>query len=126
MASDEASRRTPKRPEHFKEQSKASNSSRDTRHALKILILKPSSLGDVVQAIPVLRLLKLHWPDSEIFWWIEAALSPLLEEDPDLAGVVRFDRRGWALPVNWPEVWHSVRWMRRQSFDLVKIGRAHD
>jgi lipopolysaccharide heptosyltransferase II len=89
------------------------------RSDLKILILKPSSLGDVVQAIPVLRLLKLHWPDSEIFWWIEAALSPLLEEDPDLAGVVRFDRRGWALPVNWPEVWHSVRWMRRQSFDLV-------
>jgi lipopolysaccharide heptosyltransferase II len=86
---------------------------------LKILILKPSSLGDVVQAIPVLRLLKLHWPDSEIFWWIEAALSPLLQDDPDLTGVVRFDRRGWALPANWPEVWHSVRWMRRQSFDLV-------
>lgn len=86
---------------------------------MKILILKPSSLGDVVQAIPVLRLLKLHWPDSEIFWWIEAALSPLLEDDPDLAGVVRFDRRGWVLPINWPEVWHSVRWMRQQSFDLV-------
>lgn len=86
---------------------------------MKILILKPSSLGDVVQAIPVLRLLRLHWPDSEIFWWIEAALSPLLEDDPDLSGVVRFNRRGWAMPVNWPEVWHSVRWMRRQSFDLV-------
>ncbi len=86
---------------------------------MKILILKPSSLGDVVQAIPVLRLLKLHWPDSEVFWWIEAALSPLLEDDPDLAGVVRFNRRGWTLPANWPEVWHSVRWMRRQSFDLV-------
>ena len=35
---------------------------------LKILILKPSSLGDVVQAMPVLRLLKLHLPDSEIYW----------------------------------------------------------
>ena len=29
---------------------------------LKILILKPSSLGDVIQALPVLRLLKLHFP----------------------------------------------------------------
>lgn len=86
---------------------------------MKILILKPSSLGDVVQAVPVLRLLKLHWPDSEIFWWIEAALAPLLEDDRDLAGIVRFNRRGWTLPSNWPEVWHSVRWMRRQSFDLV-------
>ena len=28
---------------------------------LKILILKPSSLGDVVQALPVLRAIKRHW-----------------------------------------------------------------
>jgi heptosyltransferase I len=86
---------------------------------LKILILKPSSLGDVVQALPVLRLLKLHWPDSEIFWWIDSALAPLLENDRDLAGIVHFERRRWTLPANWPEVWHSVQWMRRQSFDLV-------
>jgi len=86
---------------------------------LKILILKPSSLGDVVQAMPVLRLLKLHWPESQIFWWIDAGLAPLLEGDPDLAGIVRFERRRWSRPENWPEVWHSVRWMRRQSFDLV-------
>lgn len=86
---------------------------------MRILILKPSSLGDVVQAVPVLRLLKLHWPDSDIFWWIDSGLAPLLEADPDLAGIVRFERRRWALPANWPEVWHSVQWMRRQSFDLV-------
>jgi heptosyltransferase I len=86
---------------------------------LKILILKPSSLGDVVQALPVLRLLKLHWPESEIFWWIDTNLASLLDGDPDLAGIVQFDRRRWSFPANWPEVWHSVRWMRGQSFDLV-------
>jgi heptosyltransferase-1 len=86
---------------------------------LKILILKPSSLGDVIQALPVLRLLKLHWPQSEIFWWIDANLVPLLEGDPDLAGVVRFERQRWARPVYWPEMLRSIQWMRRQSFDLV-------
>lgn len=86
---------------------------------MKILILKPSSLGDVVQALPVLRLLKLHWPESEVFWWIESRLASLLEADPDLAGIVQFDRRRWTLPANWLEVWRSVRWMRNQSFDLV-------
>ena len=54
---------------------------------MKILILKPSSLGDVVQALPVLRLLKLHWPASEIYWWVDSRLAPLLEGDPDLAQV---------------------------------------
>jgi lipopolysaccharide heptosyltransferase I len=86
---------------------------------LKILILKPSSLGDVVQAIPVLRLLKLHWPQSEIFWWIESGLAPLLEGDPDLAGLVLFERKRWASPAHWPEMFRSIRWMREQSFDLV-------
>jgi lipopolysaccharide heptosyltransferase II len=86
---------------------------------LKILILKPSSLGDVIQALPVLRLLKLHFPASEIFWWIDSALAPLLEGDPDLTGIARFERNRWARPQNWPEMFLSIRWLREQSFDLV-------
>ena len=86
---------------------------------MKILILKPSSLGDVLQALPVLRLLKRHLPASEIFWWIDSQLAPLLEGDPDLAGVVRFERRRWAAPRHWPEMLRSIRWMREQNFDWV-------
>lgn len=86
---------------------------------MKILILKPSSLGDVVQALPVLRRLKRHLPASEIHWWIDSALAPLLEGDPDLSQVVRFERRRWASPVHWPEMWHSVRWLRAQNYDWV-------
>jgi lipopolysaccharide heptosyltransferase II len=86
---------------------------------LKILILKPSSLGDVIQALPVLRLLKLHFPAAEIFWWIDSALAPLLEGDPDLAGVVHFERKRWSRPQHWPEMFRSVRWLRAQNFDLV-------
>jgi lipopolysaccharide heptosyltransferase II len=86
---------------------------------LKILILKPSSLGDVVQALPVLRLLKLHFRGAEIFWWIDAGLAPLLEGDPGLAGVVRFERKRWGKPQHWPEMLRSLRWLRAQNFDLV-------
>ena len=86
---------------------------------MKILILKPSSLGDVIQALPVLRLIKRHLPASEIFWWIDAGLAPLLEGDPDLTGIVRFERKRWAAPRHWPEILGSVRWMREQNFDWV-------
>jgi len=86
---------------------------------LKILILKPSSLGDVIQALPVLRLLKLHFNGAEIFWWIDSALAPLLEGDPDLTGIVRFERKRWGKPQHWQEMLRSIQWLRAQKFDLV-------
>jgi len=86
---------------------------------LKILILKPSSLGDVIQALPVLRLLKLQHPQAEIYWWIDSGLAPLLEGDPDLTGIVRFERKRWGKPQHWPEMLRSIRWLREQHFDLV-------
>lgn len=73
----------------------------------------------MVQALPVLRLLKLHLPDSEIFWWVDSNLAPLLENDPDLAGVIRFERRGWAAPQNWLNLCRQIQWARAQSFDWV-------
>jgi len=73
----------------------------------------------VIQALPVLRLLKLRFRAAEIFWWIDSALAPLLEGDPNLAGLVRFERHRWAVPRHWGEILRSLRWMRAQNFDLV-------
>ena len=67
----------------------------------------------------MLRLLKRHLPASEIFWWIDSNYAPLLEGDPDLAGIVRFERRRWAMPFHWPEMFSSIRWMRAQNFDWI-------
>jgi lipopolysaccharide heptosyltransferase I len=86
---------------------------------LKVLLLKPSSLGDVVQALPVLRLLKKHWPASEIYWWLAADLAPLLEGDPDLSGIIRFERDRWRAPWRWHELFASLRRVREKRFDLV-------
>lgn len=86
---------------------------------MKILILKPSSLGDVVQALPVLRLLKLDRPEAEVFWWIDSRLAPLLTGDPDLAGLIQFNRQRSSSPRHWPDLWRSLQSARRQAFDWV-------
>jgi lipopolysaccharide heptosyltransferase I len=86
---------------------------------LKILILKPSSLGDVIQALPVLRLLKKQLPRSQIFWWLDASLTSLLDEDPDLTGLIPFPRERWRSMRYWPEAWRSLRRIRAENFDLV-------
>jgi heptosyltransferase I len=86
---------------------------------LKILILKPSSLGDIVHALPVLRLLKQHHRDAEIYWWVETRNAPLLEGDPDLAGLFYFDRERWATPWHWGDIWKAIQELRRHRFDLI-------
>jgi len=73
----------------------------------------------VIQALPVLRLLKRHLPASEIYWWIDSSIAPLLEGDPDLTGLIRFERRRWADPIRWGELWRSVLWTRQKGFDWV-------
>jgi lipopolysaccharide heptosyltransferase I len=83
------------------------------------LILKPSSLGDVVQALPVLRMLKRHWPDAEVSWWLDSNLLGLLEGDPDLKTIYPFERRRWAQPSHWPALWRLIRALRSERFELV-------
>ena len=86
---------------------------------MKVLLLKPSSLGDVVHALPVLRLLKLHLPHAQVYWWINAELVPLLEHDPDLAGLFPFQRRGWASLPRWHARLEQIQEMRSHRFDWV-------
>jgi lipopolysaccharide heptosyltransferase II len=86
---------------------------------LKVLILKPSSLGDVVQALPVLRMIRRQVPASRVYWWIDSNLAPLLEGDPDIKGLVLFHRRGSASPSYWVTLGRTILWMRAQRFDYV-------
>ena len=69
--------------------------------------------------MPVLRMLKKHLPESEIYWWISTGLSSLLEGDPDLAGIVPFDRQRWTSLRFWREAADSVRFLRELQFDWV-------
>ena len=86
---------------------------------MKVLILKPSSLGDVVQALPLLRLLKQHRPEAEIHWWLASELTPLLAGDADLAELLPFERKRWRSPGYWPEGLAQIRAMRAARYDWV-------
>lgn len=86
---------------------------------MKVLILKPSSLGDVVQAIPLLRLIRSRFPESEIYWWLAKELTPLLDGDPDLKKVFPFFRRGWGSSANWGSMLRTVAEARAIQFDWV-------
>ena len=86
---------------------------------MKLLILKPSSLGDVIHALPVLRLIKRQRPHWQVHWWIAQSFAPLLQNDPDLAAVHPFRRRGWGTPVGLARGVQQLRQLHRERFDVV-------
>ncbi|MCA9243475.1 MAG: glycosyltransferase family 9 protein [Phycisphaerales bacterium] len=69
------------------------NASRRDRDFQRILLIKPSALGDVIHTLPVLRRLRARFPAARIDWLLTPALADLLRHHPDLSNVVVFDRR---------------------------------
>lgn len=56
----------------------------------KILVVRLSSLGDVVLTAPVYRNLKAHWPDCRISVLVKPAFAPALEGAPFVDEVIVF------------------------------------
>lgn len=56
----------------------------------KILIIRLSSIGDVVLTSPIIRSLQTQFPEAELHFLTKAAFAPLLDHHPALAQVHRF------------------------------------
>ncbi len=59
----------------------------------EILVIKPSSLGDVVHTLPAVALIKKHWPESRLRWLVNPEWAPLLEGNPYVDEVLIFPRQ---------------------------------
>jgi heptosyltransferase-1 len=60
-----------------------------------VLVVKPSSLGDIVHTLPSVHLLKRARPDLKISWIVNNEWAPLLAENPDLEAAILFPRKGF-------------------------------
>ena len=54
----------------------------------RVLLIKLTSLGDVIHALPVASRLKTTFPRIKLFWVVEDRCAPILEDHPLLDGVV--------------------------------------
>jgi len=85
-----------------------------------ILVIKPSSLGDVVHALPAVALVKKRWPEARLRWLINPEWAPLLEGNPNVHETVLFPRgefRGLAGMARIPAWAKAMR--REQRADLA-------
>ncbi|MEO8923960.1 MAG: lipopolysaccharide heptosyltransferase I [Caldimonas sp.] len=91
---------------------------------MRILIVKLSSLGDVVHALPVVADIRAAHPGATIDWVVEPAFAPLLRRVRGIGNVIelplrRWSRAGWCHRATLVEARAFVRRLRRDSYDAV-------
>ncbi len=91
--------------------------------ARRILLIKPSSLGDIVHALPVLHGLRVRFPEAHIAWMVASPFIPLVANHPDVDEIIEFDRKKLARWFCQPAAFRAFREFTRQlkaaRFDLV-------
>jgi lipopolysaccharide heptosyltransferase I len=89
--------------------------------ARRIVIIKPSALGDIIHSLPVLTALRHRYPRARITWVVNRTYEPLLRCHPDLDATMPLDRsamhRGWM--ATWQTYRRFIHDLRRQRFDLL-------
>ncbi len=59
-------------------------------------MIKPSSFGDVIHALPLAASLQANLPSARIDWLVNTAYSSFLRHSPILRRTLDFDRRKWS------------------------------
>ncbi|MCE9658350.1 MAG: lipopolysaccharide heptosyltransferase I [Burkholderiales bacterium] len=91
---------------------------------MRILIVKLSSLGDVVHALPVVADIHAAHPGATIDWVVEPGFASLLGRVAGLAGVIelplrRWSKSGWLGAATRGEMGAFVRRLRQERYDAV-------
>ena len=89
----------------------------------RILLIKPSAVGDVVHALPVLEKLRSRYPRARIDWLITPDNAPLVRGHPALSNILLFPRRDFSQPgrrtAALATLLRLVREMRATRYDAV-------
>lgn len=85
----------------------------------RILMIRPSALGDVCRTVPVLVSLRAAYPDADIDWVVQDTILAAIDAHPALSRAIAFPRTRFA---GW---WRSPRRARemKQWFDAIRRSR---
>jgi lipopolysaccharide heptosyltransferase I len=89
------------------------------RNFERILLIKPSAVGDVIHTIPVLAKLRTRYPEARIDWLLTPVIAELIQHHPALSNVVLFERRLYA------RSWRSCRALVELSRLVIRLHQAH-
>ena len=86
-----------------------------------ILVIKPSSLGDILHVFPALQVLKDNYPEAELDFVVNPEFAPLLDFSPfTVRKRILFERKKMAALSTAAGAFFSlIKQLRQQKYDLV-------
>src|SRR5438067_13292115 len=86
----------------------------------RVLLIKPSAVGDVIHTVPVLAKLRARYPNARIDWLLAPHIADFIRHHPALSNVLLFARhdigRDWAST----QAFFELLWTIGQTrYDLV-------
>lgn len=86
---------------------------------MNILVVKPSSLGDIVHTFPAVALLRQQFPEATITWVVNDVFSGIVESMPEVDEIVLFHRRRLGNVRHWPEIVGFLHELRQRRADIA-------
>lgn len=90
---------------------------------MEILVVRLSSVGDLVHTLPAVSALRRRFPDARIDWLVETRHRDVLLDNPDIDEILEVDTLGWRRRLHSPRTWKEIREciasIRDRRYDLV-------
>lgn len=80
-----------------------------------ILIIKPSSLGDVVHTLPAVARIRRRWPNAKLRWLVNPEWAPILNGNPDIDEIIEFPRQRFRGLTGWAQLPCWIRELRERA-----------
>ena len=75
----------------------------------RILLVKTSSMGDVIHNLPIISDIRSRYPDAEIDWLVEESFADIPSLHPGVASVIPVAIRRWRKTLHRPQTWREMR-----------------
>ena len=88
----------------------------------RILLIRPSALGDVCRSVPVVTSLHKRWPEATIDWLVQKGFEDAISAHPNVDDTILFDReqmRSWYTPKGFFAILSFLRVLKAKKYDLV-------
>jgi lipopolysaccharide heptosyltransferase I len=89
---------------------------------MQVILIKLSSIGDVVHALPAAAFLRRALPDAQISWVVERRASAILKDSPVIDRLIELDTRAWRKQILTASTISNVR---RQIMQLQQMPASN-